>query len=393
MSSKPKYSYITSTIDLKRLVSQWTKLPAICIDLEFDKNHFKYGFNLCLIQIFDDKEAFLIDPLSQDLDVTVLFPLLEDSNCKKVCFAFSEDLRLFHSLGCFPKGLHDLTIAKSLLGLPPISLENILKEKLGIAPNKSQQKSNWFKRPLTEDQKRYAVEDVCYLPKLYDVIIKELQEKNRFSWFTEEMEFMENQDYSGENNYFAIPEKERKNFTTHEWMKYISLLEYREELAQNLNRPSFKVIDKNLLGELAKKQKSIVNWAAFKGIHPSLKNKKIQQKIKRILEDTENKIIKENIPNSTSVKRILSQEERIRISQLKFKLAQYKENVFQPLKVKLIEHYGEHFANFVLSNRIVEQLILSNRKLLPYQREIFYTLSKEIRLEHSTELLEGLFEK
>lgn len=154
---------ITEEKDLQQLASTLSQRSEFAIDLEFDRNRYRYGFDMCLMQIYDGENCYLVDPLSGNLNIKTIFPPIEDPNIQKIVFAFGEDLRLFHSLGCFPKNLYDLDAATSLLNFEPASLTNLIKEVLDVEVNSSSQQSNWYKRPLSEDQKHYAADDVLYL--------------------------------------------------------------------------------------------------------------------------------------------------------------------------------------------------------------------------------------
>ena len=175
------YNLINKADDFQSCVDSLSQKSQFSIDLEFDKNRFRYGFNLCLMQIFDGKDCYLIDPLSDDIDIKKIFPLIEDPKIEKVAFSFSEDLRLLHSLGCYPQNVYDISFAAALLNFPPVSLTKLLHMVLEIETDKSSQQSNWFKRPLSEDQKNYAAEDVIYL----------LQMKNIFQYLGYNQKFYE----------------------------------------------------------------------------------------------------------------------------------------------------------------------------------------------------------
>ena len=56
--------YIDHQESFEKTIAVLASKKTIFIDLEFDKNHFRYGFNLCLMQIFDGENIYLIDPLS-----------------------------------------------------------------------------------------------------------------------------------------------------------------------------------------------------------------------------------------------------------------------------------------------------------------------------------------
>src|SRR5690554_5464757 len=196
---RPNIQYINDKEGFEKTVAILSSKEAIYIDLEFDKNHFRYGFNLCLMQIFDGETCYLIDPLP-DLSIEPVFAVLEDENIEIVCFAFSEDMRLLHYLGARPNNILDLAIATRLLNYDTLSLNNtlsvILEDDRYITEKSSQQKSNWFQRPLTEKQNHYAAEDVLYLPALSEELKKRIEAEGKTTWLAQEMEAFENYDWS-----------------------------------------------------------------------------------------------------------------------------------------------------------------------------------------------------
>ncbi|MCF6342040.1 MAG: ribonuclease D, partial [Bacteroidales bacterium] len=195
--------YITTSPELNESLNHLINVPSFAIDLEFDKNRYAYGFNLCLVQIYSGEYCYLIDPLAKDLDIGLLFPLLENEKIQKVVLSFGEDLRLLHSLGCFPKNLFDLALASRLLNHPPGSLAVLLGEVLQIGINKSSQNSNGLKRPLTEKQLNYAAKDVVHLLKLQSLLVDEAREKKVLSWIEEENAGLDKLSFADvENNNF-----------------------------------------------------------------------------------------------------------------------------------------------------------------------------------------------
>ena len=220
------YTYIDTQESLEKCVDLLSSEESIYIDLEFDKNHFTYGFNLCLMQVATKEKCYLIDPTAK-LKIETIFPVLENDNIKKVCYAFSEDLRLLHHLGCIPKNVIDLATARILLNYEHISLNRIIEEYRGEKLPKSQQKSNWCKRPLAQEQLKYAAIDVLYLPHLFQQLSAELEENNRWSWMQDEVNYLNQVNYKHEQHFITVKESEKKEYTKREWLRYLTLLEWK----------------------------------------------------------------------------------------------------------------------------------------------------------------------
>jgi ribonuclease D len=367
--------YIDDQLSFEEALSTLKLADKLYIDLEFDKNHFRYGFNLCLMQVFDGKTCYLIDPLG-NLKIDSIFPILEDPSVEKVCFAFGEDIRLLHHIGCQPKNVLDLAVVRTLLNKPTLSLSNSLVEELGLEAQSSQQKSNWFSRPLSAEQIQYAAEDVLDLPKLREVLILKLEDMGRTEWLKQEQYQFESEDWTVGAEPEIVPFKDRKQLTMREWIRYTLLMEYRDYLSAKLNRPSYKVIDKNIFIDLSKDPNKIDGWESMKRIHPKLRNLKVKNRILELLEEAGKDIKENNIKAGASSKPIMTDEDRMRNGQLRKEVSYAKDNIFSPLKERMKKDYGEHFTNYLLSNRRVTGIVTGKIELLDYQRHLLNQYSE-----------------
>ena len=67
------------------------------------------------------------------------------------------------------------------------SLAELLEQTLGVVLDKTETLTNWVRRPLSEDQLAYAIEDVRYLHEARDVLQARVEEIGRSTWLAEEM--------------------------------------------------------------------------------------------------------------------------------------------------------------------------------------------------------------
>jgi ribonuclease D len=368
-----EFNYISSNSELKSLIHSIKSDDVIYIDLEFDKNHFRYGFNLCLIQVKVNEICYLIDPLSE-LTVEFFFPILENPAITKVCFSFGEDIRLLHYLGCFPKNIIDLAVVRSLLNKPVISLTNLILEELDHKVGDSQQKSNWFLRPLTSKQCEYAAEDVYYLPKIYFKLMDELSLLGRTSWLHEEMSYLTNQDFSNEPVGYQIRSKDRKGFDDIEWTRYKKMVAFREDFAIKLDRPSYKVINTNFLTAIAKNPKLIEEWATNKNIYPSLRKNSVKSQVESLL----NEKVEDDVLETEAIKQGV--QSKLTYSKKAQRISQWKDPFFVPIRELVKVDIGEHFANFVFSNRKIEAICKGDVELLNYQKELVRSYACQLNL-------------
>ncbi|MCC5939939.1 MAG: HRDC domain-containing protein [Balneolaceae bacterium] len=367
---------------LEQCVKGLQKSEQIAIDLEFDKNFHRYGFNLCLVQIFDGNSCYLIDPLSTNLNIELLFPLLEDNSVQKVCFSFDEDLRLLHSIGCFPKNLYDLDIASRMLNYPAMSLTNLVEEVLDVELVSSSQKSNWYKRPLTEKQLAYAADDVLHLLKLKELFDGKISSEKVSDWINEENESLNKLNYSNINHNEIVKEKDKNHFSEFEWHIYKKLLYWRDELAEKYNKPPFQIVDNNLIKTLAKNPSDRIHWLNRRGVYKRLKTKEVSDEIIQLLSDAQAEADEMGLSREKPAKKQLNSEEYKEMMTEKRRVNLLKSTFFKPVKERVEEVYGSEFANYILSNRIISDIITgSNGQIKSYKLELIEQVADDLNLD------------
>ncbi len=161
--------------------------PRIALDTEFLRTNTYYPVP-GLYQVANDREVFLIDPLAID-DWQPLVRYLEDPDTIKVMHACLEDLELLHHhLGVTPVGVFDTQFANAFVSEDfSLSYQALVERVLGVALPKHETRSNWLKRPLSDEQLQYAVEDVTYLLPLFDNLTEKLALNGRTAWFETDM--------------------------------------------------------------------------------------------------------------------------------------------------------------------------------------------------------------
>lgn len=137
--------------------------PAIALDTEFVRTRTYYP-QLGLIQLFDGANVALIDPLGIS-DWSPLKAVLRDTGITKFLHAGSEDLEVFlNAFGELPEPLIDTQILAAFCGRPlSWGFAAMVEEYTGVALDKSESRTDWLARPLSERQCEYAAADVWYL--------------------------------------------------------------------------------------------------------------------------------------------------------------------------------------------------------------------------------------
>ena len=374
--------FVQSEQEFQKSLKHIRSCDEFAIDLEFDKNFYRYGFNLCLVQIFTGKVCYLIDPLSKTIQIERLFSILEDDSIQKVCFSFDEDLRLLHSMGCLPKNLYDLSIITRLLNYPSISLNNLLEEVLGIDSGSSSQQSNWYRRPLSKKQKIYAANDVLHLLSLKQVLQKKAGQNGISKWIQQENRLLDELDYRDIAHNEIIREKDMNGFTEFEWHIFKKLIFWREEKGKQFNKPPFQIIHKDVLAEISKDSRTLMDWENTKNVFRKLKTGKVKKELLQLLNEANDEAKQQNLSHTKPARNQPTSEELRQIRTRKKEINNMKRTSFVPVKEWIEENHGAEVASYLLSNRVIEEIITgTNRRLPDYKKKLILQAANELNLE------------
>lgn len=376
------WDYIDTQEKLDDCTSFLEQQTALAIDLEFDKNRYRYGFNLCLVQIYAGERCFLIDPLVDGLDLSRMYKVLEDPAVQNVVYSFGEDLRLLHSLGCFPKNTYDLSITLRLLNYPPASLANVLGDKMGLEISKAAQKSNWFARPLSEKQKDYAAKDVLYLFELQDILQKEVEQAGVGAWIEEENQYVDTLSYADIDNNVYLKEKDKHGLSEHEYYIYEHLMALREELAKGYNRPSYQVLDKEYLRELSQRPNQIHRFDKIRGIYKALKNEAFKDQLWDKFQQFAKESEEAGLSKTADALKRLDPVEYQKRRQHRKERDEIKKNIFKPIQAKISENHGDQVVTYILGNRLMDDLSEGKTEgLRAYKRQLIEQYAQELGLD------------
>ena len=154
---------ITTDAGLVAVCEAARQYPAVALDTEFVRTRTYYP-QLGLLQLYDGETVSLIDPLTIG-DWSPFKILLQDTRIKKFLHAGSEDLEVFlNAFGMMPAPFIDTQILASFTGRPlSCGFAKLVESFTGITLDKSESRTDWLARPLSERQCEYAAADVFYL--------------------------------------------------------------------------------------------------------------------------------------------------------------------------------------------------------------------------------------
>lgn len=179
--------WIDSDRDLASLVATLEGEPEYGLDTEFVAER-TYWPQLCLVQVSWSAGVALVDPLVCDL--AALGPVL-DGPATMITHAGAADLPILErACGARPGVLFDTQLAAGFLGLGTPSLVSLVGTILGDRLDKSQQLSDWSRRPLPPAARQYAAGDVAHLLALTADLRERLVARGRDDWVTVECEVL-----------------------------------------------------------------------------------------------------------------------------------------------------------------------------------------------------------
>lgn len=184
-----KTRVITTSEDLLQFCATFGDEQFITVDTEFIRER-TYFPQLCLMQVATSKEAVAIDPIAgPEMDLAPLYNAFANENLVKVFHAAKQDIEIFvHDSGLVPYPLYDTQIAAMVCGYgESISYENLVRDLVGAQLDKASRFTDWARRPLSDRQLAYALDDVIHLRVIYEKLQQKIAAEGRAAWIAQDM--------------------------------------------------------------------------------------------------------------------------------------------------------------------------------------------------------------
>jgi ribonuclease D len=245
---------ITTPAGLQELIEHLRAEGRFAFDTEFVSEE-TFEPVLGLIQVATREQLALIDPLTLR-DLSAFWDLVNDPAIEVVMHAAGEDLRIcrYHS-GKVPARVYDVQIAAGFTGLGyPLSLGNLVSQTVGKTVHGGETRTDWRRRPLTEAQLHYALDDVRYLLDIAGLVSTKLSALGRTAWVESELlQFAAAiQARSEEDRWRRLPGLHQLNRRSLEIAR--RLADWRQTEARRANRPLRQVLRDDLIIAIAKRQ-------------------------------------------------------------------------------------------------------------------------------------------
>ena len=307
-------AFVTSATELEEVVRHIREAGAFAYDTEFIGEE-TYVPHLCLVQLATRERLFLIDPIEID-DLEPLWAMIADPELETLVHAGDQDLEpVQRCIGRCPANIIDTQIAAGFVGQSyPLSLARTVDVMTGYQVTKGMTFTKWDDRPLSDMQKRYAADDVRYLPLVWERMKALLESNGHLDKCLEECQRGCRPGAFDINLANVCRKFHRRNpLRRNQWYRLCSLVLLRDRLARAANVPPRTLIPDGSLSDLARRRiDSVDAMASIKG----LPRPTIQRYGQDLLSSLEDGHPEESLPELPPKLREESATDRIRIDSI-----------------------------------------------------------------------------
>lgn len=252
--------WIETPDGLEALARALGETESIALDTE-SNSMFAYRERICLLQLHligQPTALWAIDPLALPDIATAARPLVEwlALGRRVLVHGGEYDVAVLKcELGVAPANLYDTQAAASMLGIARTGYANLCGDLLDVKLSKEHQQFDWARRPVPAAARRYAMDDVRYLPALAAALSEMVREAD----LEEEVaiacgavaDALPHETITVDAQLWRVAGRER--LTPEELGRLFSLIAWREGEAERRDQPPGRLVSKHTLVELARR--------------------------------------------------------------------------------------------------------------------------------------------
>ena len=259
--------YLDTSGTVDRFLGEIARVTELALDTEGASFH-RFLDRIYLLQVSTRDKSAIIDPLPIGAAAR-LGALLESKSVEVVFHDADYDLRLLHQdYGWHVTNIFDTRIASQLLGIKSFGLAALLEQFFDVKLDKKHQRADWSMRPLPRDMLEYAAQDTRYLLQLKDHMKADLERRGRLHWAAEEFLRLEGTRWDSEDateSFFRL--KGARELTRQELAVLRELVKWRDTVAAQLDRATFRIVGNEVLLELSRRPpQNVAELSAVKGM-------------------------------------------------------------------------------------------------------------------------------
>ena len=245
---------ITNQAEFEELCGHICDAGIVAFDSEFVSED-TYRPELCLLQLATAEQCVAVDPFRvKDLDAW--WNVMTDDETTVVVHGGQAEVRFcLEATGRPARKLVDVQVAEGLRSRSyPVAYHALISRVLGKQVHGKETRTDWRRRPLSEQQIDYALEDVQYVLEVWRRQRDSLGKLNRLEWAEAEFQRMiddveADRSLGGWRRLSGI-----HKLTGRELAVAIELCNWREREASRSNRPLRRVLRDDLILEFARRQ-------------------------------------------------------------------------------------------------------------------------------------------
>lgn len=245
---------ITDQIQFDEFCDHIHHSRVVAFDTEF-LSEFTYRPELCLLQFATPEYSVAVDPF-EVRDLSRWWALMADPDLQVVVHGGREEVRYcLRYAGTRPGRVFDVQIAEGLEARGfPLNYTALVARVLGERTHGKETRTDWRKRPLTDRQIAYAIEDVEHLLRIWERQRETLGSRGRLEWAEAECRrFVDDiEQEPHRENWRKLPGIQ--SLSSRELAVARELYHWREREAATRDKPARKVLRDDLIIELAHRQ-------------------------------------------------------------------------------------------------------------------------------------------
>lgn len=303
---------VTTHNALSRVIDECREGGAVGIDTEFVWERTYYP-KLGVIQLATSQGGtYLIDAVALT-DLSPLGDLMADTSVVKVLHDAVQDLVIVRRVsGKAPVNMFDTRVAAGFCGYrASLSLQELVKVFTGVVLSKSETRTDWIKRPLSDRQIEYAIDDVRYLLQLRERLMEKARDAGREGWLREELQALDDASIYEERNvdeqYLRV--KGIGRVPARDVGALQAVTAWREEEARTSDLPRRHVMPDEVLVRLARmRPRKHASFRQVRGLPPKILKDRGDALIEVLIEGDRTQITRDPRPSPPSLQQEVQTE-------------------------------------------------------------------------------------
>ena len=252
------FSLIKNNKELDQFIAKIKNKKKFYFDTEFERRS-TYKAIISIVVIFDGKNIGVIDCLEKKINFKKIFRFLNKKKNTLIIHSSRQDLEIFLSIvKKILFNIFDTQIAALFNGYKETpSYKKLVQDFCRVNIDKSLQKENWLKRPISDERINYLINDVYYLRIIFNKLNNKLIKKNKLKSFNK---LIKREIYKISHEDYPVIFKKKLGNNILNNKKFIKIISLRNKIAQKINLPKNWVFsDKDIIRNLKNEKTSIIS--------------------------------------------------------------------------------------------------------------------------------------